>query len=82
MASKFAIAGLAVIAHGGDIPQGEGLVATALERDPKAGDQLNELGFMGYVGQRLAARGNDLGREHVELLAVAGREHHLGALLR
>lgn len=38
-------AGLAVIAHGGDIPRGEGLVATALERDPKAGDQLNELGF-------------------------------------
>lgn len=38
-------AGLAVIAHGGDIPRGEGLVASALERDPKAGDQLNELGF-------------------------------------
>lgn len=37
-------AGLAVIAYG-DVPRGEGLVATALGRDPKAGDQLNELGF-------------------------------------
>ena len=48
-------AGLAVIAYG-DVPRGESLVATALERDAKAGDQLNELGFMGYVGERLATR--------------------------
>lgn len=37
-------AGLAVIAYG-DVPRGESLIATALERDAKAGDQLNELGF-------------------------------------
>jgi tetratricopeptide (TPR) repeat protein len=38
-------AGLAVLAYGLDMPRGESLVASALERDPKAGDQLNELGF-------------------------------------
>jgi len=37
-------AGLAVIAYG-DVPRGETLVATALERDAKAGDELNALGF-------------------------------------
>lgn len=38
-------AGLAVLAYGLDMPRGEGLISSALERDPKAGDELNALGF-------------------------------------
>jgi tetratricopeptide (TPR) repeat protein len=38
-------AGLAVIADGRDVARGESLISTALERDAKAGDELNRLGF-------------------------------------
>lgn len=48
-------AGLAVIAFGLDVPRGESLIATALERDPKAGDQLNALGFTPEKMKAIAA---------------------------
>jgi len=48
-------AGLAVIADGRDIARGEGLIATALERDPKAGDELNRLGFTPEKMRAIAA---------------------------